>query len=96
MLWEFKIPIEEIIGSGGGETKGTQRLRNALHQQGWRKHSFIVQRIIDGIEREAQSHEVEIMFRYLPPEPSRWRSNERRRQAKLARSAGASPAQVKP
>ncbi|MFL6821517.1 MAG: hypothetical protein ACJ8FA_03010 [Xanthobacteraceae bacterium] len=24
------IPIEEIIRSGGGETKGTQRLRNAL------------------------------------------------------------------
>jgi hypothetical protein len=59
VLLESKIPIEEIIGSGGGETKGTQRLRNALHQQGWRKHSFIVQRIIDGIEREAQSHEVD-------------------------------------
>ncbi len=53
------IPIEEIIGSGGGETKGTQRLRNALKERGWRKHKFIVQRIIDGIEREAQSHEVD-------------------------------------
>jgi hypothetical protein len=53
------IPIEEIIGSGGGETKGTQRLRNALKDHGWRKHNFIVQRIIDGVEREAQSHEVD-------------------------------------
>jgi hypothetical protein len=53
------IPIEEIIGSGGGETKGTQRLRNALKKNGWRKHRFVVQRIIDGVQREAQSHEVD-------------------------------------
>jgi hypothetical protein len=53
------MPIEEIIGSGGGETKGTQRLRNALKARGWRKHNFVVQRIIDGVEREAQSHEVD-------------------------------------
>jgi len=53
------IPIEEIIGSGGGETKGTQRLRNALKVRGWRKHKCVVQRVIDGREREAQSHEVD-------------------------------------
>jgi hypothetical protein len=29
VLLASTIPIEEIIGSGGGETKGTQRLRNA-------------------------------------------------------------------
>ncbi len=59
ILLASTIPIEEIIGSGGGETKGTQRLRNALKQRGWKKHKFIVQRIIDGVEREAQSHEVD-------------------------------------
>lgn len=59
VLLASTIPIEEIIGSGGGEAKGTQRLRNALKRRGWRKHSFVVQRIIDGIEREAQSHEVD-------------------------------------
>jgi hypothetical protein len=59
VLLASAIPIEEIIGSGGGETKGTQRLRNALKNFGWRKHKFVVQRIIDGIEREAQSHEVD-------------------------------------
>lgn len=59
VLLASTIPIEEIIGSGGGETKGTQRLRNALATRGWRKHKFIVQRIIDGIEREAQSHEID-------------------------------------
>lgn len=53
------IPIEEIIGSGGGETKGTQRLRRALAGHEWRKHNFVVQRIIDGVEREAQSHEID-------------------------------------
>jgi len=53
------IPIEEIIGSGGGETKGTQRLRRALAAHEWRKHIFVVQRIIDGVEREAQSHEID-------------------------------------
>ncbi|MDD1527362.1 restriction endonuclease [Bradyrhizobium sp. WBOS7] len=53
------IPIEEIIGSGGGETKGTQRLRRALAAHDWRKHNFVVQRIIDGVEREAQSHEID-------------------------------------
>ena len=59
VLLASTIPIEEIIGSGGGETKGTQRLRKALRERGWRKHNFVVQRIIDGIEREAQSHEVD-------------------------------------
>jgi hypothetical protein len=59
VLLASTIPIEEIVGSGGGETKGTQRLRNALKSKGWRKHNFKVQRIIDGVEREAQSHEVD-------------------------------------
>ena len=59
ILLASAIPIEEIIGSGGGEAKGTQRLRNALKDRGWRKHTFVVQRIIDGVQREAQSHEVD-------------------------------------
>jgi hypothetical protein len=59
VLLSSTIPIEEIIGSGGGETKGTQRLRNALKGLGWSKHNFIVQRTIDGVPREAQSHEVD-------------------------------------
>jgi len=59
ILLTSTVPIEEIIGSGGGETKGTQRLRRALRAKGWMKHNFIVQRIIDGNERESQSHEVD-------------------------------------
>lgn len=59
VLHSSTIPIEEIIGSGGGETKGTQRLRRALAAHDWRKHNFVVQRIIDGVQREAQSHEID-------------------------------------
>lgn len=58
------IPIEEIIGSGGGETKGTQRLRRALYEHGWRKHKFEIQRTIDGVERESISHEVDHIARF--------------------------------
>lgn len=59
ILLQSQIPIEEIIGSGGGETKGTQRLRRALKEKGWRKHNFTVQRVIDGRPLESQSHEVD-------------------------------------
>lgn len=53
------IPIEEIIAGGGGEAKGTQRLRNALAAAGWPKTEFIVERRINGVPRESQSHEVD-------------------------------------
>lgn len=59
ILLGSSIPIEEIVGSGGGETKGTQRLRRALKERGWRKHNFVVQRVIDGRALESQSHEVD-------------------------------------
>ena len=51
ILLASAIPIEEIVGSGGGETKGTQRLRRALHEHGWRKHKFEITRSIDGVAR---------------------------------------------
>lgn len=53
------IPIEEIIGSGGGETKGTQRLRRALNELGWKKINFEIKKTINGVERESISHEVD-------------------------------------
>jgi hypothetical protein len=59
ILLRSQIPIEEIIGSGGGETKGTQRLRRALKEKGWRKHNFVVQRVIDGRPLESRSHEID-------------------------------------
>ena len=64
ILVRSTIPVEEIVGSGGGETKGTQRLRRALHEHKWTKHKFEVRRTIDGVEREAISHEVDHVARF--------------------------------
>jgi hypothetical protein len=66
----FEIPITEMIGSGGGETKGTQRMRHALNEQGWRKTNFEIKKAIKisgvgndqaqvDIERESTSHEID-------------------------------------
>jgi hypothetical protein len=70
VLLNFGIPITEIIASGGGETKGTQRLRRAMTDQGWRKVNFEIRKIIRfaevgaktepiRLERESTSHEVD-------------------------------------
>ena len=59
VLSDLSLPITEIIGSGGGETRFTQRTRRALTQLGWVKHQFVVTKNIDGMEREATSHEVD-------------------------------------
>jgi hypothetical protein len=59
VLDDLRIPITEIIGSGGGETKGTQRMRRALAAQGWEKHEFVIAKTIDGTPREATSHEID-------------------------------------
>lgn len=53
------IPIEEIIGSGGGETKGTQRLRRGLAAKDWSKVNFQIDKRINGVPRESISHEVD-------------------------------------
>lgn len=58
-LGALSIPIEEIIGSGGGETKGTQRLRRALAELGWRKGNFTIEKRINGVQKESISHEVD-------------------------------------
>ncbi len=59
VLAGLSLPITEVIGSGGGETLFTQRTRKALDQLGWKKHNFVVAKVIDGVEKEATSHEVD-------------------------------------
>ena len=59
VLNKLELPITEIIGSGGGETKFTQRLRRTLAAKGWKKHNFEIGRTIDGVLRESTSHEVD-------------------------------------
>lgn len=53
------VPIEEIIAGGGGEAKGTQRLRKALNAAGWVKTKFDIKKTINGRERESISHEID-------------------------------------
>ena len=55
----FTIPIEEIVGSGGGETKGTQRLRRALDGLDWPKAVFTVEKVVNGVPRESTTHEID-------------------------------------
>lgn len=58
-LSALTIPIEEIIAGGGGEAKGTQRLRRSLNSAGWKKTKFEIKKIINGQERESISHEID-------------------------------------
>jgi len=60
VLENFEIPITEIIGSGGGETKGTQRLRRALAAQGWRKTIFEIRKSIRFAEADSQFDPVQL------------------------------------
>lgn len=55
----FRIGLPELVGGGGGESGQTQRLRHALSDLGWGKHRFLVETVVDGIAREAISHEVD-------------------------------------
>jgi hypothetical protein len=59
VLVDTTVPIEEIIAGGGGEAKGTQRLRRALAAASWTKTIFVVEKRINGVPRESQSHEVD-------------------------------------
>jgi hypothetical protein len=59
VLSSLTIPITEIIGSGGGETKGTQRMRHAFDDAEWKKGIFEIRKSINGVPREATSHEVD-------------------------------------
>ncbi len=59
VLETITVPIEEIIGSGGGEAKGTQRLRRKLAEHGWKKTNFLIEKRINGQPRESISHEVD-------------------------------------
>jgi hypothetical protein len=59
ILEGFRIHLPEIIGGGGGEAVFTQRLRRELSEAGWPKHVFKVQTIVDGVEREGISHEID-------------------------------------
>jgi Restriction endonuclease BglII len=58
-LSDLELPITEIIGSGGGETKFTQRLRRTLAAMNWPKHIFEITKTVDGAAKESTSHEID-------------------------------------
>jgi len=64
VLAAVELPITEIIGSGGGETRFTQRLRRSLAERGWHKHQFEIAKTVDGVPRESTSHEVDHVKRF--------------------------------
>jgi len=59
VLLSATIPIEEIIAGGGGEAKGTQRLRRGLQAKHWDTVTFVVEKSINGVPREAVSHKMD-------------------------------------
>lgn len=63
-LSDFTIPITEIVGSGGGETPGTQRLRNRLRNLGWDKGVFTIEKTINGVPHESTTHEIDHVRRH--------------------------------
>lgn len=65
VLSEIEIPAEELVRGGGGEGQLTQRMRNALGvRHGWRKHIFEIKKIVDGVEKESISHEIDHVKRF--------------------------------
>lgn len=58
-LLDLKIPVEKLVGFGGGEAKSTQLLRRRLYQSGWAKHGFRFQTFIDGIEQVSITLEID-------------------------------------
>ena len=60
VLDQISLPVEELVRGGGGEGQLTQRLRNTLSKDyGWKKHSFEIKKIVDGVEKESISHEID-------------------------------------
>jgi hypothetical protein len=60
VLSKIEIPIEELVRGGGGESQMTQRLRKELSDVfGWKKHNFEITKIVDGMEKESISHEID-------------------------------------
>jgi hypothetical protein len=64
VLSQTTIPITEIVASGGGEAAGTQRMRRALSEQGWSKGTFEIIKIINGVQRESITHQIDHVRRF--------------------------------
>lgn len=63
-LLNLTLPISEIIGSGGGETQMTQRLRRSLAGNQWSKHNFEIKKTVDDVVKESITHEIDHVRRF--------------------------------
>src|SRR5215510_2368238 len=66
------VPIEEIIRSGGGETKGTQRLRNGLTAKGGVQETLTIKYNDNEDLRESFSHNVDHVWIFDRPYGKRY------------------------
>lgn len=58
------IPAIELVKGGGGEGALTQRMRRSLCDKGWVKHNFVIKKVVDGVEKESTSHEIDHVKRF--------------------------------
>lgn len=64
-LLAVNLPVLEIVGGGGGETKLTQRLRRDLTDRGWLKRNIEIRKLVrwddsdDAKEVASLSHEID-------------------------------------
>ena len=63
-LRSLSIPIDELVRSGGGEAKGTQRLRRSLTNLGWGKGVFEIKKTINEQIFESQTHVIDHVKRF--------------------------------
>jgi len=63
VLLDFRMHERDLIMSGGGQAASTMRLRDGLYAAGWHKHEFVTRVTVDGVEREATTHEVDHVSR---------------------------------
>jgi hypothetical protein len=65
VLLAVSLPVSELVHGGGGEGELTQRLRKTLSEtHGWEKHVFEIKKIVDGVEKESISHEIDHVKRF--------------------------------
>ena len=65
-LLKITLPVSELVRGGGGEGQLTQRLRKNLSEDhGWKKHIFEIKKIVDGIETESITHEIDHVKKFL-------------------------------
>lgn len=64
-LLDLRISVETLVRGGGGENILTQWMRRRLSDDlGWKKHNFEIKKIVDGVERESVTHEIDHVKRY--------------------------------